>query len=454
MNRLKSLLKNFFKDKDERNLVLHIAGAFFIKGLSLVLSVFSTPLYIKFFNNNTALGIWYTILSVLSWISICDLGLSNGLRNRLAEALAKNDRTLCKRYVSSTYVILSIIVIPIVIIGDIVLCFLDLNTMLGVSTSVISASALRTGVIILFTGIGLNFIIKTINSVFYAAQQSSFNNFLALISSFLPFFFVLFFDGGSVDTNFISLAIVHSASMILPLLVATVITFKFSPLKDINPSVKSFDMKTSLSMFSLGIQFFFAQLFFLVLMSTNELLITTMFSADNVVEYNAYYRLFSFAGSLFALALTPIWSKVTMDIAKKKYGKLKKTRLFLYGLAGLALLLEYLMVPVLQIIMNLWLGENSFDVSYTTALCFALFGGMHIVNSVLTTIANGIGDLKSQMVFYGIGAVLKVPVIIILRNITQDWNVVVLYTGLVLAAFCIFQFIWTEIKIKKLVEEN
>ena len=74
---LKIDLKKVLSDKDERNLLIQIVLAFAVKGLSLIISLFSMPLYIKYFKNDEVLGLWYTILSTLSWIHICDLGLGN-----------------------------------------------------------------------------------------------------------------------------------------------------------------------------------------------------------------------------------------------------------------------------------------------------------------------------------------------------------------------------------------
>ena len=119
--------KRIMSDADERNLFRNILLAFFVKGISLFVSLFSMPLYIKYFDDNAALGMWYTILSMLSWINLCDLGLGNGLRNRLTEALALGQNEKAKEYISATYVVLSKIILPISLVICILLHFVNFN---------------------------------------------------------------------------------------------------------------------------------------------------------------------------------------------------------------------------------------------------------------------------------------------------------------------------------------
>lgn len=71
-------------------------GAFAVKSVSLCLSLFTMPAYIRFFQNQTVLGVWFTIVSVLNWILFFDLGLGNGLRNMLPDAIEKRCST-CER---------------------------------------------------------------------------------------------------------------------------------------------------------------------------------------------------------------------------------------------------------------------------------------------------------------------------------------------------------------------
>lgn len=448
-------IKAFLSDKDERNLIINIMLAFFVKGASLIVSMISLPLYIKYFDDNATLGVWYTLLSVISWISVCDLGLGSGLRNRLTEALAKGERDTAKKYVSSTYAAMSVIILPIILIAAVAFLFVDFNSLLNISRDVVDEGTLRGSIIILFAGVCISFVLKGIYSVIYAIQKSSITNILTLISSVIPVIFVLFYNGESVAENLTVLSVVHVIAINLPLIAATVVIFSSKRFSFMSPTLKVCEKKCAFDMLGFGLQFFFAQIFLLLLLSTNEFYITTFFAPEYTVEYSIYYKLFTVVGSLFMLALTPLWSKVTKDYAEKKYRKIQRTNRFLYLMAGLAALMQFVMVLMLQWIINVWLGADAITVDYTVALAFATFGSLYIFNVVLTTMANGIGDLKTQMIFYGAFAALKIPAIIIMKELfSATWSFIVIYNCIALLVFCAVQLVWCELKIKKIIKDN
>jgi len=437
-------IKTVLQDGEERNLLKHIMAAFLVKGLAMCISFFSMPLYIKYFGNDEVLGLWYTILSTLAWIQICDLGLGNGLRNKLTEALAENDFAKAKQYISSTYMALVVIIVPIIALIILLVQFVDLNEFFNISPELISASILRKSVSILLCSVAISFVLKLINRIIYAIQKSSYTNILALITSTLPLIYVFIFHGNTMEGNLISLTIVHALAINLPYLAATLLLFSKEPLCHVKPAIKSCNIQTAKSMLGLGIQFFLAQIFFMFLTSTNEIIISRVYSASAVVHYSIYNRLFTIVGSLFTLALTPLWSKITKDFILKKYKKIQKTCRVLYEISGVAALTQFVLCAVSQILINIWLGDEAIDVNYQTALIFAFYGSIFILNVVLTTLANAIGDLKTQILFYGIFSILKIPVISVLSNWIPEWHIVMLYNGCSLLVFCFFQFFWVK----------
>ena len=111
IDQLKEIITN------NKKLFENIIGAFVVKGGSLIISVVLLPLYLRFFGDQTVLGIWYTILSILNWVVLFDLGLGQGLRNQLPAFIEKNDQKGIRDSISTTYILMSIIAIVIGIAG-------------------------------------------------------------------------------------------------------------------------------------------------------------------------------------------------------------------------------------------------------------------------------------------------------------------------------------------------
>ena len=86
-----------------------------IKGLSMLISFLYVPLLYNTFDT-TSYGVWLTLTSLVSWVAMFDVGLGNGLRNKLAESLAQGDNVLAKKYVSTAYVYITILVSCLIIV--------------------------------------------------------------------------------------------------------------------------------------------------------------------------------------------------------------------------------------------------------------------------------------------------------------------------------------------------
>lgn len=61
-----------------------------IKICNIIINLAYVPLLINSLNQDRY-GIWLTITTIVSWIAFFDIGLGNGLRNKLAESIACKD---------------------------------------------------------------------------------------------------------------------------------------------------------------------------------------------------------------------------------------------------------------------------------------------------------------------------------------------------------------------------
>ena len=97
------------------NYVRQVKSSVVFKGLAVACSFFSVPLMIHYLGQEQ-FGVWSTLLSVMTWIAFFDLGLGNGLRNKLAESLAKDRVDEARSYISSAYSLIGLISLTLFLI--------------------------------------------------------------------------------------------------------------------------------------------------------------------------------------------------------------------------------------------------------------------------------------------------------------------------------------------------
>jgi O-antigen/teichoic acid export membrane protein len=441
-------------NENNRAIFLNTLGAFIVKGGALIVSLFTMPAYMRYFGEQQILGLWFTIVSVLSWILTFDLGIGNGLRNHLVPALVDDDKVKAKKYISSAYIITTIIAVVSIIVSLTFFKYINWNSFFNIANSDVANSTLNLTVIIVFSGIMLQFLFKLITSILYAMQKSAVVNFLRLVTSVITLVYVLNARTSDVSTNLISLAIVHVLAVNVPLLIATIYIF-LKDLRGYKPEVSYFEMAYAKKVMKLGGIFFWVQIMYMLITATNEFLITWLTNPQMVVEYQIYYKLFTLIGTLFMLALTPIWSAVTKALSQNNFSWIKKLYNSLKIMAAIAIVIQFLMIPFLQLGINLWLGDNAIQVNYFIAFVFAISGSILIWNGVLSSIANGLGELKIQFAFFTLGAIIKLPIAWILVNLLDSWIGVIVSNIISMSLYCVIQPIWlNKVLAKKELEEK
>ena len=128
-------IKTYLSKGNSRSVKLkkNILAIFLIKGFNILITMLMVSITIDYLNP-TKYGIWITLSSIIGWFSFFDIGLGHGLRNRFTEALANNDKELARVYVSTTYGILSIIVISSILLFLIINPYIDWSIILNTST--------------------------------------------------------------------------------------------------------------------------------------------------------------------------------------------------------------------------------------------------------------------------------------------------------------------------------
>ena len=412
--------------------------SFVIRGFALAISFFSTPAFIRYFQNNEVLGVWYTLLSILTWFLAFDLGVGNGIRNHLVIAIAEKKKENIKQILASGFASVIGITLILTIVGWWLICTINLNSLFNIPDNLISSEVLRKCTILFFIAIMMRFMLTTVSSIFYALQRSAVNSFLSLCVSILQFLFIIAFHYENVETALVNISWAYLLICNLPVIVAGIWVF-FTDFKDCRPTIKSVTKEAAKKIMGIGLIFFFCQIFYLIIANTNEFFVSHYWSPTATADYSFYYRIIMLVSMGVSLALTPTWSMITKAYAEKNYHWLKKLYRSFQLVGYFIILAEFALVPFLQPIMDIWLGKGQLTVELSVSIAFACFGATFLYSSMLSTIVCGLAKMKLQFWCYGIGSLLKIAFIIIIARISSDWAWVVWSNVFILLPYCVLQ---------------
>ena len=424
----------------DKTILANVIASFGVKGFSLILSFFTMPIYIRFFHDQAVLGVWYTLLSIMNWVLFFDLGLGNGLRNKLPKCLIDNDTNKAKGYIASTYFSVVGLVLAWAIVGFIIIYNVSWNRVLNIDESLLSISVIRQCILIVFLGILIQFVTKLVTSILYAIQLSAVVSLLTLITTAITLILVCISPSKDAAANLIRMSWINVVAVNLPYLIATFFAFA-TKLKKYIPSLKDFSTNLAKEIMNVGVVLLWLTLVFMVISYTNEFLISFFTDSSKVVEYQAYNKLFNAISSLFTLALAPIWSAVTKALAEKKYSWIKRINQRLLLIGAIVFTFEILLVPFLQNFINLWLGENYIQVDSKVAVIFVISNTIYYIHNVNTSIGNGVSYFKTQLIWVTFAAIVDIPLAWIFVNITGSWIGVIVANIIALIPFELLEVI-------------
>ena len=368
-----------------------VLQTFLIRIVSVPISFILVPLTMNYVDTESY-GIWITISSIVAWMSFFDIGINNGLRNKLTESIAEGNTMLSKKYVSTTYAFLGIISVAILGLFIVVNFFLDWSLILN-TTSKLSGELSKVALIV-FGYFSFKFVLSTINTILMSYQlpaQASFRGLIEQASSLLVIFLLTKYTSGSLLYLALGLCIA-------PLVVLIYFNFTLfcGRLKNISPSLRFVDFAVTKNLMGIGFKFFIIQIAGIIQFQTANFIIIQTFGPEEVTVYNIVFKYFSVLTMLMTILMTPIWSAVTDAYAKNDYDWIirteKKFRNMGFGLVGLGLVM-LLLSPYMY---DLWLGKGKIFVSFQTSFWMFLFTSVSLLGSVYCAILNGISALNIQ----------------------------------------------------------
>lgn len=414
------------------NYLRQIKGAVFYRAVAMAASFLVIPIMIRYLGQEQ-FGVWSTLLTVMSWIVFFDLGIGHGLRNKVAESLAKNDPKEAAGFVASGYTMIGFVALVMWALVTLASYFLPWQAVFN--TTVIPESTIRETVQVAVFFVVLNFWIGLIGALLGAVQKTALVAFGQLVSNVLVLAFV-YFLAKVADASIFGLAIVYGVSLVASNILLSVWFYMRYP--ELRPSARLAAQHVR-PLVAVGAQFFIIQIAVLVIFTTDKMLITQLFGPEYVTQYEVVFKLFSLITFAHGLINTPLWSAYTDAYHRNDFVWVKsmlKSQVLIF--TGFAFAIGFLILTA-PFIIELWIGER-FIVPGQLIVLMGLFTAVSVWNNVFAVFLNGIGEIRLQLYTSILAMLVNIPLSIFLaKNTALGSGAVVAGTicSLLLAAICL-----------------
>ena len=392
----------------------NILASFVIKGWSAVVVLLLVPVTLHCLGDYKN-GIWLTISSMLLWIDNMDIGLGNGLRNKIAEYMAHDETHRARKLISSTFVLLSCIIIPVILVLVVLVLSCDTYHLFNASPS--KVGGLDTVLIVTIMLVSTTFVFKLIGNFYMGIQMPAVSNLLIVSGQTLALIgtYIVYWSGSH---SLMHIAIVNTAAPLLVYLIAFPYTFlhKYPHLR---PSFRLIDFKEAKAVVNTGIQFFIMQISSVILFMTSNILISNLFSPSMVTPYQITYRYFSILLVVFTVICMPFWNATTDAYQRNDIewirNATRKLRKMIIGI----LLCMIIMIAISNTIYALWIDSQMvIDIKMSISMATYIF--ILIYSMRYSYFINGIGKLRLQLIFTTAAAVLFIPLAYLITQWTHD----------------------------------
>lgn len=416
-----------------RNIARHIGWSFIYKAGSIIGSFLLVPLTITYLGTENY-GIWLTLSSFIIWFSFFDIGLGNGLRNKFAEAKALGNYSTAQAYVSTAYFTIGIISVTLMLLFFIFNNFIDWTLFFNTSSGLEKELSLLLPIV--FGFFGLHLIAKLITTIYQADQHHSIQGkiqFFTQVLSLLVIWLLIQTDKSSL----LWFGTMFSALPVLILFALNIFAFK-NTYKKFRPKFSLWKKEHLKDITGLGFKFFIVQMAAIVLFSTDNFIISKIFSPEEVVPYNVAFKYFSLVTMAFNIIITPYWSSFTEAFTKNDFAWIKRSVSNIQKL--------WLLIPVGLVIMvlmadwfyYLWVGDQVI-VSFSLNISMAIFVSTFTFSMVYNYFLNGVGKIKLHFIISILIMLLNIPLsIFFAKNLGMGISGIIIASSVCIAINIMF----------------
>lgn len=341
-------------------------------------------------------GLWNTVLSFFSMFAFADLGLGSGLQTALSQSSGRDDETYGRKLVSSTYLILVISTLVILLGVLIVFPMVDWSGVMNVESET-AEKLVGAVVLIIVTSKLLNVPFSLVNRTQLALQEGYKGNLWQCAANIL-------------SMGLIILIVLRNLGQI-PLIVASTYTvvvvsvFNFwiyfgIERKEYAPRLKYADRKAGKEMLRIGIAFCLLSVFTSLGLSLDSFIVARISSLGESATYSILYRAVNLIGVGCGMLSAPLWGVFgeALERGDDKWVQIRarKTALLSLAIAG-AGTLGFLLIG--KTVFQIWLGKP-LEYSSFMLLGMALHQCLLSFISSYFMVLNARGVVKKQIYIF------------------------------------------------------
>ena len=363
-------------------------------------------------------GVWLTLSSILTMLGFLDIGLTQGLKNKLAEAIAREDWNEGKALVSTAYLLMAMIFIPVCLVLEAVVPFINWPSLLNVD-SAFGGDITRT-MVILVGFFCLQMIVNVFVSVVAAFQKVALSSSFNVIGQILSLLAIGILTK-TVPSSLTVLCFAISAMPIIVTIIATLILFS-GPFRAVSPSFSCADRKYFGSLFSLGYKFFIINVQVVVLYQSTNLLISNVSSPLQVTSYNLAYRYLSLAMMVYTAITAPLWPAYTDAFVKRDYEWMRQMRKRMHLVFALSAAACLMMIALSGPFYHFWLDGRA-EIPFTMTCVVGLYIIVYCWMNLNGTLIVGMGKIQLETVIVVVGMLLHIPLSLFLSRYIGAYGV-------------------------------
>lgn len=373
-NRLNQDDKGTFRLK---RIIINGVSVFGSRAVTMLVSIVSLPLTINYLGSER-FGMMETMVSLIAIMNFADLGLGFGLQNRVAELAHSDEKNSLHKAISSVFTALLLTSSILTILFIYFYSKISWSSIFNIKSE-IALTEVNPSVFIFFVCFIVQIPFSIVQKLQTGFQESYKSEIWRSAGNLCGLVMLLWVVKISLGVPFIILAIYGSNTLFL------IVNFLHQFLwkrKDLFPNPSEFDREIFTKLYKDGLIFFGLQMAYIVLVSSDRIIISQFLGASSVAIYSVGFRLATLLATpvdAFAMPLLPAFNDATAnndtEWIKKVLSKGFKYVLLLSSTFAVILVLGG------NFILKIWVGDTvrlslSLLISFGTYILFSNFNSV------------------------------------------------------------------------------